>query len=325
MVSIIVPVYNAEKYIGRCLDSILCQTFSDIEIIVIDDGSSDKSLKICREYELKDKRIKVVAQENKGVSYTRNKGIKLAKGEFVQFVDSDDYISPDMTEKLMHYVDKYDTDMVICGCVELYDENKRFVSSEFEGVSEVKDLNITYPDIFENFILNGPVNKLYKKKCIKEGFPEDMSLGEDLIFNLKYIKNIENIYFTKENFYFYEIHEGSLNRRYRENSIEIAEKLYVNNMDFIEYAGLGDKAKTHVSNIFMRFLFYGISDLYSLSGYDKKKKKEVLNFWINNANVEKAVKVSNLCELKYKISSFLIRNKFTGIMHLLMSLKSHNA
>lgn len=114
MISIIVPVYNAHKTLRRCLDSILKQDFSDIQIIAINDGSSDDSLDILKEYAFIDKRIDVINQENQGVSVARNKGIVSAKGEYIMFVDSDDYIEPQTCSSLLKYL-KSDIQLVIFG------------------------------------------------------------------------------------------------------------------------------------------------------------------------------------------------------------------
>ena len=117
-VSIIVPVFNTEKYISRCIDSILTQTFTNFECILIDDGSTDKSWNICKHYSQSDKRVVLVHQENSGVSATRNKGIEMARGKYVCFVDSDDYIDKNMYEELVSAINRSNTDVVCCGYIE---------------------------------------------------------------------------------------------------------------------------------------------------------------------------------------------------------------
>ena len=113
MISIIVPVYNAENWLKKCVDSIINQTYKDIEILLINDGSKDRSIDILKEYEKKDSRIRVFDKQNEGVSKTRNLGIKEAKGEFIQFVDCDDYIEENMCETMLHLISN--SDMAICG------------------------------------------------------------------------------------------------------------------------------------------------------------------------------------------------------------------
>ncbi len=114
-ISIVVPIYNAEKYLDRCIQSILNQSYKDLEIILIDDGSTDSSNKICNNYQKRDNRIKFISQKNEGVSAARNRGISEATGEFIGFVDSDDYIQPNMYETLYGLINKYNCDISICG------------------------------------------------------------------------------------------------------------------------------------------------------------------------------------------------------------------
>lgn len=115
--SIIVPIYNAQNHLKKCIESIINQTEKDIEIILIDDGSTDDSLKICNEYQRKDFRINVIHQNNSGVSIARNQGIKIAKGEYIGFVDSDDWIDLDMFKRLLEEAKKTDADIVMCDAI----------------------------------------------------------------------------------------------------------------------------------------------------------------------------------------------------------------
>ena len=115
LISIIIPAYNVEKYISKCLESIIKQTYSNIEIILVDDGSTDKTSEICDEYEKKDDRIKVIHTENRGVSEARNKGLENVKGNWITFVDSDDWIEEDFCEVLLKKIKDYDADIALCG------------------------------------------------------------------------------------------------------------------------------------------------------------------------------------------------------------------
>ena len=115
MISIIVPVYNVEKYLSRCLDSILVQTYRDFELILVDDGSTDRSGAICDEYASRDERIKLIRQSNQGLSVARNVGLDAARGDYIGFVDSDDYIHPETYQILLDALLKYDADLSVCG------------------------------------------------------------------------------------------------------------------------------------------------------------------------------------------------------------------
>lgn len=121
--SIVVPVYNTEKYLPRCIDSVLAQTFSDFELILVNDGTKDNSLEICEAYAAKDPRIKVISQENQGLSAARNFGVKHAAAEYIAFIDSDDYVHPQMYEKLYEAVSREHTDFVKCGFVHVMEKD----------------------------------------------------------------------------------------------------------------------------------------------------------------------------------------------------------
>ena len=172
-ISVIVPVYNSEKYIGTCIESILKQTFSDFELILINDGSKDKSLDILRKYEKKDKRIRVIDQKNMGVANTRNKGIGLAKGEYVTFIDNDDYIDEDYLEQFFKYSDKQD--IVIGGYRRVRLDNKELMHLRLKETEWSKYTFIT------------PWARIFRREFLIKNKIEFFSspIGEDVYFNLK--------------------------------------------------------------------------------------------------------------------------------------------
>ena len=199
LVSIIVPVYNAEKYLCKCIDSILNQTYKNIEVILINDGSTDNSGKICDEYRQKDKRVVVKHIKNSGPSVARNIGIEIARGQYIQFVDSDDYVELQMTEKLIQEMSE-GVQLVICGYKLLYlsddnvviEERKPPKVGKYEKMEFIKNFGVLFK---ENFI-NSPCNKLYITEVIKKHnirFIHNLHMGEDLLFNLEYINNCDAI------------------------------------------------------------------------------------------------------------------------------------
>ena len=135
MVSIIVPIYNVEQYISKCIESILAQTYRDFELILVDDGSPDNCGKICDEYAKQDSRVHVIHQENKGVSAARNAGISLAKGEYIMLVDSDDFITENMLEKMHDCIAESGSDIVICGMNTFLDGEETEDKSQMNDVS----------------------------------------------------------------------------------------------------------------------------------------------------------------------------------------------
>lgn len=183
MISIIVPVYNAEKYLRNCIDSIINQTYKNLEVILVDDGSTDSSPQILDEYKKKDDRIMVIHQKNLGQSIARNYGLKMATGEYVGFVDSDDTIEPDMFLRLRQAIDG--VDLALCQYNTVY-PNKTITSAKSE---EVKTLTKTelWEEVFGH--LNNAVwNKLFRKDLLQGVcFDENFVHGEDLIFNVLYL------------------------------------------------------------------------------------------------------------------------------------------
>lgn len=321
MVSLIIPVYNSEQQLPSCIDSALAQTYQDLEILLINDGSTDRSLEICQQYAARDSRIRIVSQPNGGVSIARNRGIAEARGEYIQFMDSDDHIDPGMVATMVSYMERYDVDLVFCGIEERSESGVRVLAPEYTGKIRMEQLRELCPNLFHNSGLNSPVNKLYRRRKILNSFPADLSLGEDLLFNLNYLRNISTIYMTQECLYVYETHEGSLNFRYRENSIEIAERLYEASMSFIDEYQLGAKPEQDAASMFMLLMCYGLADLYTRSGKSDKEKKRCVIGWMKNANVRRALKTAKMEKVKYRIALFLFRYRLSGLFHLMMRIK----
>lgn len=216
-VSVIVPAYNAEKTLNRCLDSLLNQTIKDIEIIVVDDGSTDGSPQICDEYAER-YGITAVHKTNGGVSTARNRGMEEARGKYLMFCDSDDWVEENYVEAFYSRMEETGTDLTVGGLI-VNDTAKKQVIVKDGGTTE--SCCISKKDFYElrnKDLLAFPVNKMYLKSLIKEKniqFREGLSECEDLIFNLQYIGFCERgILIIPESPYHYEFHEGSLSTRY---------------------------------------------------------------------------------------------------------------
>lgn len=225
MISIIVPIYNSEKNLERCIESVLGQSEKDLELLLINDGSTDDSFKICQFYESRDTRVHVINKKNEGVSAARNTGILYAKGEYIQFVDSDDYLEADMCRSLLSAVEESGADMAICGFHHIYGERVVKKVPETEKVLNREAFAKEFLRLYEQGFLNMPWNKLYKKDLISDYFEEDLSLGEDLLFNLSYLENTGNIAVISKPLYFYiqERGKATLSSKKREDKLEIAE------------------------------------------------------------------------------------------------------
>lgn len=209
MISVIVPVYKVEKYLKRCVRSIQKQTYTDLEIILIDDGSPDACGKICDEFSNEDKRIKVIHKENEGLSAARNTGLQYAMGEYITFVDSDDYISETCYERLINAIEKYETDIAMCGslCV---DENGKVLSQDIFEEGKI----YTGKEIVNEYVLSLKTsvwNKLFRKEIlINSEFPYGRIHGEDLVFITSLLSSDTRLVTVEEKGYYYVKHEGSI-------------------------------------------------------------------------------------------------------------------
>ena len=219
LISIIVPIYNSEKYLAECIESITKQTYKNIELILINDGSADNSQEICEEYAKKDNRIIVINQSNSGVSASRNKGIEMAKGDYILFIDSDDIIDKRYVEILTIFNPNNKYSLNICKIEDFQIEVKDKTINEYsKKILEKND----FIKLYKMSLMNSCCGKLYNKKLITNNgiyFDETISLGEDVLFNLEYFKHTDIITVFDLKLYYYRINEKeiSLSRIYNEN------------------------------------------------------------------------------------------------------------
>ena len=202
-ISVIVPVYNAENYLSACLDSILSQTYQDFEIILIDDGAKDASGQICDAYAGKDPRIQVVHQENGGVSRARNRGLELATGELISFIDSDDTLEPDMYELLVRVMQEHNADISHCGYKHIVGEEIRLVHDTKRVIPQNTQEAL---DCFVDGRLfgGGLWNKLYRRELLDGlSFREDLKNNEDILFNFEAFRRANRSVFADYPLYNY--------------------------------------------------------------------------------------------------------------------------
>ena len=213
-VSIIVPVYNAEKTIGRCIDSILGQQYTDFELLLVDDGSKDGSGAICDSYALADSRVQVIHKENTGVSDTRNIGISRARGVYLQFLDSDDWITPDATKLLVETARDHDCDLVIS---DFY----RVVGERVSRKGDIDEDRVLTREEYAAHMMEQPAdfyygvlwNKLYRRDIVESHrlrMDPELSWCEDFMFNLEYIRHAQRFYALQVPIYYYVKTKGSL-------------------------------------------------------------------------------------------------------------------
>lgn len=205
LISVIVPVYKVEKYLQECIDSIIAQTYTNLEIILVDDGSPDSCGRICDEYAEKDNRIKVIHQKNCGVSIARNAGLNNAIGDYIGFVDSDDYLESNMFEELYNCLKTYGSDIAICG-VKKFEKSSRSFFYGNKTIDKSEFLQALLKEDIASFLCN----KLFKKELF-DGirFPEGEVFEDIKIFHLIGEK-VSSVSLTDGTFYNYRIREGSI-------------------------------------------------------------------------------------------------------------------
>ncbi len=240
-VSIIVPVFNTENYVYKCLTSVINQTYSNIEVILINDGSTDKSENICYEFSKLDSRIKFINRENRGVSYTRNQGIEESTGKYICFIDSDDYIQNNYIENMLKHMEN--SDLITCAyAIEFKNKKRNIIFGE-----NIKDYNrdealklMFSSNMYKGFLWN----KLFKKEIIvkeKIRFNNDISMCEDLLFVYEYIFYSKEIRYIPEVGYFYKMRKSSLSNNLKniETALLAYESIFAllnkNNIEFDIY------------------------------------------------------------------------------------------
>jgi len=269
-ISVIIPVYNSEKYLKRCLDSVLGQTMSELEVICVNDGSTDKSLEILEQYSKSDERIIIINQNNLGVSTARNAGLDIARGEYVGFVDADDFIDSDFYEKLYTNAAVYSAD-VVCGGIKRENEKKRATLMKYNTVKTVDDVKEKFKST------NTPKysfvwNKIYlREKLLINGIKfEDGIFYEDLIFTPNVLIKLGRLVTVSDTYYHYWKHSDSVIKIDTDKTR--ADKLYTkkmfkkilrdNGLEFLNAEALESKAD---------YTFLGIK-LFKIYKYRATKK-----------------------------------------------------
>lgn len=276
-VSFIIPVYNSEVYIAKCLDSILCQTYKDFEIICVNDGSYDNSLNILENYKYKDGRIKIITQNNGGPSKARNTGINNSNGKYIAFIDADDYIDKNYLNNLIY--DLKDSDMSMCNYVEINRTGKHNVDIfKFldDGISE-NNINVI------NEVISGPGGlvwgKLFSKEIIKKNnikFNEKFNMCEDLLFVTEFIVKATRVKKVNKNIYIHnKCNENSITANYNSEMFFYQLKIQEKIKSILEITKYNNEDIDKVLN--MR-----IKDILMYSIYKEVKSKKKLNVKLSN-------------------------------------------
>ena len=341
-ISVIIPVYNAEKYLERCVYSVINQTFKDLEIIMVDDGSKDESGRICDEIKSTDNRIKVIHQSNAGPGYARNSGLKIATGEYVSFLDSDDYLRLDAYEKLNETIKNTGAKTCIfsfCrvknGEIKITQTNT--ISGTFKGRDALYNvfLNVlgTEPSCYNDFriLWQSPCFSLYSLDLIREkdiSFPSEgdfASFSEDVLYNFDYYSHATNVTVINEAFYHYCLNPNTTTTRYNENRFMLNVKLYKEQLrratEYIKDEDLLRNAEERMHRTFLAAARNAVMYISAFFSYKEGRQRikdicndstlrEVLGFYPWNKN-----------PLKYRLFNYALSKSMLRFLYLLGKFK----
>ena len=310
-ISVIVPVYNSEKYLKRCIDSILNQTYKAIELILVDDGSPDNCGKICDEYAKKDKRVRVIHKTNAGVSAARNSGIEIALGNYATFVDSDDYIEPEMYSNMMEKVHQYNCDVVMCDCIKDFTDHSEIYTHDIRaGFYDKEQLvneyyphllmmeNVEYPATISNWLILFNRNKLGNLRYVV-----GVRYSEDLLFGAQLVYNTDSFYYMKEQaYYHYYMNPTSATHKFTVDKWNDYKTLH---FEIIKYFSECESFDfSHQIDLCLLFFVYNsVSNIFSADNLEREKKFEIVKNILGDNEVRRMF--SNIKVLKLPISKKL--------------------
>ena len=323
LISIIVPIYNVEKYIRRCIDSILNQTYNNLEIILVDDGSTDNCSQICDEYAQKDSRIRVIHKENGGVSLARNVGIELSNGMWISFVDADDWLEENFVETLYEKAKERKADVVLCGYNRIVGKNIEYINfkkDESEFNSEEYLINSLNPQTGFGFCHM----KLFNKKTINNvRFNQKLQVGEDALFNEEISLNITKAIYIGKQLYNYRVNEKSVVRKFDANYVDkYLKAIQVNKMFVMQNYGEEQNIKINYYN-YVAYHVLLIAVNYCNHAENIEKNNDSLKKVCNIEEFKEGIRKSNYknISLTRKITLFTIKHKMYMITNIICFIR----
>lgn len=327
--SIVVPVYNVEKYLDRCMTSILNQDFSDWEMILVDDGSTDRCPALCDSYADKDHRIKVIHKKNGGLSNARNAGLKIASGEYVGFVDSDDTIRKDMYSRMINAAEEYHTDFVMSDYMRVFSDGKStLMTQKIEAGLYTKDRIKT--EIYPSLIMGGDIDYgsllsvcqcIYKLSFLLDNelcFKEDIRWSEDNLFSALVGYNAESFYYLKgEGLYNYHRNEGTITTSYKKGAWQVYSRMNEYLQDFFaekkDY-DFSQELKWHM-------IYYACVCVSQTNALEKDEATKELGMILNSPQLVKAFRNVDLSgvAMKLRVQLFLMKHKAVPLVRYLIN------
>lgn len=326
-VSVIIPVYNSESTISRAVNSALTQTYKNIEVIIIDDGSSDKTAELADSFAARDSRVRVIHKKNEGVSAARNDGIKACTGERFITLDGDDYIDEVMVERLLRDVQLYETDVSICGFRRIFDNGKKEIrraETDFQGTCE-EFLNTVFLNLFDEQLIHTHSNKLYKTSIVREHdiyYKKGMSINEDIYFSLRYLRYCESISVVREAYMNYVQHDvgESLITKYNENGLETCFDVLRACDELLDSCNVDDEIVNAMNNR-MFFHICGFAGMpYYKTDYSDEKKLEIIKELCGREEFRRLIAQTDPKGLKNIVAWLLFKSKNAGLYHRICKL-----
>jgi len=287
LISVIIPVYNVEKYLKKCIDSVIAQTYRNLQIILVDDGSTDKSPKICDEYAAKDNRVLVIHKKNGGLSSARNSGLKVASGQYITFLDSDDYITSTIYEE-MYSVLQRKKDRIACTCFRRVDESGKIYDKKDPHSCQEVTSNVEYlRELMLHIGDTSVCTKLFPQEILRNKYFDESKLNEDLLFMVDLIPDLKEIIYTGTVGYYYLIRQNSTSSSYGKAVEDMAlNAVTVNEMVQREYKELSEEGNRFALFQNMAYLLLVPS---SLRKKNNPQYQKALKYLKNNF-VEKGLK-----------------------------------
>ncbi len=325
-ISIVVPIYNVEKYLRQCLDSIVNQTYKDLEIILVDDGSPDSCGAICDEYAAKDERIVVIHKENAGVSVARNDGIERAAGEWIMFVDPDDWLELDCCEQVLRITGKVDCEIIYFQREENNEDGsiaKHFpaIDSRMLSGEDLQKLQLNaLADYIQSlgFESTAPWGKLYRRSFLMEyscKFPVGIKRRQDVIFNLYCLEHLKRGYYYDRVGYHYRRNNNSICRGYNRNMLDILLGFYAKAEEFVIKYHKGDKCRERMLGVLAIKIHGDLRNtlFFNSAGYMPVKEYQIyMMMYYTDPSIKKYLnkpKISDFHSFRDKLSYVLISNR----------------
>ena len=334
LISIIVPVYNVEKYLEQCIETLIKQTYKNIEIILIDDASTDSSGEICDQYKKREKNLIVIhKQKNEGASKARNDGIEIAKGKYIAFVDSDDYIDITMYDKLHKKIKEDDSDIAISGYSKVMD-NGRIKDFILDINNYPKNNKVLYdmigvkPESKYDISIGMSVWKcLYKSSIIKNNnicFETNRdSISEDMIFQIEYFKYVDRVSLLKDCLYKYRFNDKSISNSYKKDRFEKQKDWYVKERKMLQERNLSNQEiLDRLDRTFFMKVKASIKQEVKYNPKNKKEIKKNIEKILNDELLIKCLKEYSIkkANLKLKMYIYLLQNKLVNVLYYIYKI-----